>query len=58
MKENSPDFYSAKEVEDISFPALRDEVVVLETPGACNKLRIYGFKFKSNVKEELYGFFK
>jgi hypothetical protein len=51
LKENSLGFYSSKDIEDISFPVLENEVIKLEQPESYTRNRVDGFKFPKNIKD-------
>ena len=53
LKEVSPGFYVYPDVEDISFPVHRREVVELQEPQAATIQRKYGFKFNSSIKSAI-----
>ncbi|XP_064098554.1 uncharacterized protein LOC135209721 [Macrobrachium nipponense] len=53
LKEVSPGFYVYPDIEDISFPVHRREVVELQEPQAATIQRKYGFKFNSSIKSAI-----
>ena len=50
LKETSPGFYIYPDMEDISFPVLRQEVVVLQEPESKTVQRKFGFMFNTDIK--------
>ena len=57
LKEKSERFYVAKEVENLSYPVHRKELIVLSTPSSQYRQRVFGFIFPKDVKETLMSFF-
>ena len=58
LKEKSEGFYVAKEVEELSYPVHRKELIVLSTPASQYRQRVLGFIFPKDVKETLMSFFR
>lgn len=50
LKEKSDGFYIMPEIEEVSYPHHRDEIVVLESPEQVYRNRVYGFSFPSTIK--------
>ena len=57
LQEKMPGFFIAKDIEEISFPVLPAEVVVLEPPKAKTKCRSFGFEFLGGLQQELITYF-
>ena len=51
LKEKSDGFYIGlmPEIEEVSYPHHRDEIVVLESPEQVCRNRVYGFSFPSHL---------
>ena len=53
VRERSYAFYYHPEEEEISYPVLRDEIVVLEEPNYETKFRISGYQFPLKVLDDI-----
>ena len=58
LKEKFSDFYIMPEVEELSYPHHRNELVVLETPNTECRNQVYDFVFPPAVKSVVHSYFK
>lgn len=57
LKEVSPGFFMCPDNEDISYPVLRNELVVLREPERVTQSRKFGFKFPETACETINKYF-